>query len=114
MGRTRTFRPRKSRRGESRRVSTGSTTSASPATDVISDMSVVSADGGEPRRITDSTLTGAHPVFVDNERVVFLADSHPDLVGRDVQMFLASLGGPAAPRPLTDAEQWHLDGYGTG
>ena len=82
--------------------------------DVITDIHLVSAEGGEARAITNATLTASQPVFVDADRVVFLADSHPDLVGRDVQLFLARTDGSAEPQPLTDAEEWHLDSFGTG
>ncbi len=81
---------------------------------VITDIYAVSADGGEPRRVTDTTLTASQPVFVDGQRLVFLADSVPDLVGRNVQLFAVDLDSAASPRPLTDAEQWHLDSYGSG
>ena len=82
--------------------------------DVITDIHVVASDGGEPRQVTDSSLSAAQPMFVDDERLVFLADSHPDIVGRAVQLFLVRTDGTTPPTPLTDAEQWHLDSYGTG
>ena len=82
--------------------------------DVISDVFLVDPDGGNVRAVTDATLTASQPTFVDDSRIVFLADSQPDLVGRDVQLFLAGTNGPSAATALTDAEQWHLDGYGTG
>ncbi len=81
--------------------------------DVISDVFVVAAQGGEPRRVTDTTLTASRPVFVDDERLVFLADTHPDVVGRNIQLWSVRSTG-AEQRPLTDGERWHLDGYGTG
>ena len=82
--------------------------------DVISDIFLMDPDGQNLRPITDSTLTAGQATFVDDERVVFLSDSQPDLVGRDIQLFLVRTDGSAAPTPLTDAETWHLDGYGTG
>ena len=82
--------------------------------DVITDIHVVAPAGGEPRTITDSTLPASQPVFVDDNRIVFLSDSHPDIVGRDMQLFLVRVEGGAAPKALTDAEAWHLDGFGTG
>ena len=82
--------------------------------DVISDIFVMDADGKNLRAITDSTLTAGQPTFVDGGRLVFLADSQPDLVGRDIQLFLVATDGASPPKPLTDAQTWHLDGYGTG
>ena len=82
--------------------------------DVITDIHVVSPDGGEPRQVTDSSLPAAQPVFVDDERIAYLADSHPDVVGRNVRLFVVPVDGQSPPQALTDAEAWHLDGYGTG
>lgn len=82
--------------------------------DVISDIYLVPADGGEPRVVTDSTLALSRPAFVDEDRLVFLADSHPDIVGRNMRMFAVTADGPSAPTALTEAEAWHLDGFGTG
>ena len=81
---------------------------------VITDIHIVSADGGEARAVTDATLALAQPTFVDDTRLVFLADSHHDIVGRNMQMFTVDINGPTSPTALTDAEAWHLDGFGTG
>ncbi|MPZ72030.1 MAG: prolyl oligopeptidase family serine peptidase [Nitriliruptorales bacterium] len=82
--------------------------------DVITDVYVAAADGGEPRKVTDSTLTISQVEFVDAQRVVFLADSEPDVVGRNVRLWTADVSGDGRSRPLTERETWHLDSYGSG
>lgn len=81
--------------------------------DLITDIYVVSPEGGDVRRVSDSSVPAMHPVFASDETLVFFADSHPDVVGRDVQLFSVPVTG-GAPTPLTDAEDWHLDSYGSG
>jgi dipeptidyl aminopeptidase/acylaminoacyl peptidase len=82
-------------------------------TDEISDIHIVAREGGEVRTITDTSLPASRPLFVSDDQLVFLADSHPDFVGRNVRMWLIDVAG-GAPKPLTDTERWHLDSYGSG
>ena len=81
--------------------------------DLVTDIHVVSPDGGEARRVTASTLPAYQPVFTSNEQIVFLADNQPDVVARNVQLFTVAVSG-GTPQALTDVEQWHFDSFGSG
>ncbi|MBA2529154.1 MAG: S9 family peptidase [Euzebyales bacterium] len=83
--------------------------------DLINDVFVAPAGGGDARRVTDTSQALAHPEFTpDGATIVFLAESSPDLVGRNTQMFAVPADGSAAPRALSDAETWSFDSYGSG
>jgi dipeptidyl aminopeptidase/acylaminoacyl peptidase len=82
--------------------------------DLITDIYTVPAKGGELRKLTDSTLAASQPLFVGDRRVVFLADSDPDVVGRNIRLWSVEVDGDGRPQALTDLERWHLDGYGSG
>ena len=82
--------------------------------DVITDLHLIPAEGGEVHTLTDSSVTAGAGKFVGDDVVVFFADSDPDVVGRNVRLWTVGLAGGQTPEPLTDRERYHLDGYGTG
>jgi dipeptidyl aminopeptidase/acylaminoacyl peptidase len=83
--------------------------------DLISDIFLVSAEGGDARQVTDTTQALAQPVFTpDGSTICYRAQSGADIVGRNTQLFRIPADGSAAPQALSEAEPWDFDTYGSG
>ncbi|CAN5630938.1 S9 family peptidase [soil metagenome] len=83
--------------------------------DLISDIFLVSVEGGDARQVTDTTQALAQPVFTpDGSTICYRAQSGADIVGRNTQLFRIPADGSAAPQALSEAEPWDFDTYGSG
>ncbi len=83
--------------------------------DLLTDVFVTPATGGDVRRVTDtSSVVGAAAFTPDGATLYLLALSHPDLAGRSTVVAAVPVDGSAPPRVLTDVEAYSFDGYGTG
>ncbi|MDQ3528506.1 MAG: S9 family peptidase [Actinomycetota bacterium] len=84
-------------------------------TDLISDIFLVPAEGGDARQVTDTTQALTQPVFTpDGSTICYRAQSNTDIVGRNTQLFRIPADGSAAPQALSEAEPWDFDAYGSG
>jgi len=83
--------------------------------DLISDIFLVSAEGGDARQVTDTTQALTQPVFTpDGSTICYRAHSDTDIVGRNTQLFRIAADGSEAPQGLSEAEPWDFDAYGSG
>ena len=81
--------------------------------DLISDLYTVDLDGGDLRRITDTTLSAGHPtVAPDGTTVYFIAGElgadGRSFVGLNDGLYAVQLDGVAPPRRITEAETVQL------
>jgi dipeptidyl aminopeptidase/acylaminoacyl peptidase len=77
------------------------------------DVFVVDADGGEPLRLSDSSLALEKPAFTPDGQTVLalgIETAEGKMVARNVGLWAIDLATPGRPRRLTDAESVHLTG----
>ncbi|MDP9405702.1 MAG: S9 family peptidase [Actinomycetota bacterium] len=83
--------------------------------DLITDVLVAPADGGDARQVTDTTrVIGAAAFTPDGATLCLLTPSAADVVGRSTVVATVPVDGSAAPQVLTDVEAFDFDSYGTG
>lgn len=81
--------------------------------DVASDVFVVPATGGTPRRLTDTRGPVGRPAFApDGRQVVFAGIGTLDAVCRNTGVWSVPVDGSAPPRRWTDAERWDVEPFG--
>jgi dipeptidyl aminopeptidase/acylaminoacyl peptidase len=98
---------------DGRRIVFSSRRHAGRDRDLISDLYTVDTDGGDLRRITDTTLSAGDPAVAPDGRTVYFVGGElgPDgrtFEGRNDGLYAVPLDGAAPPRRLTDAETVHL------
>jgi dipeptidyl aminopeptidase/acylaminoacyl peptidase len=81
--------------------------------DLISDLYTVDTDGGDLRRITDTTLSAGFPTVAPDGATVYfvggdLGSDGRTFVGANDGLYAVQLDGVAPPRRLSDAESIHL------
>jgi dipeptidyl aminopeptidase/acylaminoacyl peptidase len=80
--------------------------------DWATDVFVVPAGGGQPRRVTPSTLPATDPAFTDDgTSIVFVAPGGLDFAGRTSGLWRVPADGSAPPERLSDAEAHDVDTY---
>jgi dipeptidyl aminopeptidase/acylaminoacyl peptidase len=81
--------------------------------DLISDLYTVDLDGGDLRRITDTTLSAGHPTVSSEGGTVYfiggeLGEDGRTFAGVNDGLYAVQMDGVAPPRRLTDRESVHL------
>ena len=82
--------------------------------DLLSDLFVAPASGGDAVQVTRTTVPASRPAFTpDGGSIWFCAPSDAE-AGRNTGLWTVSADGSAAPARLTDAERWDVDNFGAG
>jgi dipeptidyl aminopeptidase/acylaminoacyl peptidase len=80
--------------------------------DVISDIWLVPAGGGEPRRLTDTSMPASRPAFTpDGSQLCFAGTGAPDAIGRPAGLWVVGLDGAQPPRRVSDPELDDTDDF---
>jgi dipeptidyl aminopeptidase/acylaminoacyl peptidase len=76
--------------------------------DVLSDVFVAPADGGDARQVTRTTTPVARPAFSPDGRTIwFCGEGGADIAGRNSGLWSVPADGSEPPRRRTDAERWN-------
>jgi dipeptidyl aminopeptidase/acylaminoacyl peptidase len=83
------------------------------------DVYTCTPDGGDLHQVTRTTLVASRPAYTpDGREIVFLAErpgeTGRDIVAQNVTLYAVPADGSAEPRPLTDAETFHVPELGVG
>ena len=74
--------------------------------DAASDVFTVSAEGGDPVRVTATDLTVSRPAFSPDGGTIWFCGTPIDLAGRTTGLWSVPADGSAPPRRLTDPERY--------
>ncbi len=88
---------------------------ASRDSDVLSDVFLAPASGGDAVRVTRTTLAVAKPAFSpDGTTIWFVAPEGGDLAGRTAGLWSVPADGSQAPERLTDTERIDVENFALG